>query len=69
MVLPKQTNDCGLDQKVEAGAQAARVNFLTPMSSVGSEGAVGKPGGFTNTSDDPRVGGLLFYRGGLPTHL
>src|SRR5436189_5984482 len=65
MVLPKQTNDCGSNQRAEAGVQAARALSPGAMSPVGNQGGVENPGGLFNTSDDPRVGGSVEKPGGL----
>jgi hypothetical protein len=62
MSSPKQTkNGCGSDQVLEAEGVAISVQSCP----VGSEGGVGKPGGFTNTSDDPRAGGAVVLPGGI----
>ena len=63
MISLEQTrNGCGYDHVLEAEPTAIAV----AMCPVGSEGGVGKPGGFTNTSDDPRAGGSVVLPGGIP---
>ena len=60
MITLEQTrNGCGSDQVLEAEALALPADRSTPMCPVSSEGGVGKPGGFTNTNDDPRAGGAV----------
>ncbi len=62
MISLEQTrNGCGYDHVLEAESTAISV----AMCPVGSEGGVGKPGGFTTTSDDPRAGGSVVLPGGL----
>ena len=56
MVALEQTkNGCESDQVLKART-AANSSQLPPA---GPKGGVGKPGGFTNTSDDPRAGGAV----------
>ena len=66
MVAIEQTKkDCGADQVSDTTPPAARTQTSDAVSPVGLEGGVGKPGGFTNTSEDPRVGGAVEKPGGL----
>ena len=65
MISLEQTkNGCGSAHASEAAPLASRAASPGARSSVGLEGGVGKPGGFTNTSDDPRVGGGCCFTGG-----
>ncbi len=57
--LEQTKNGCGSAHVVEAAPLVGRAPSPVAMVSVGSEGGVGKPGGFTNTNDDPRAGGAV----------
>jgi hypothetical protein len=68
----------GADGKVEVGKRKAdgmtteikSLDFRPPLSTFRfSKGGVGKPGGFTNTSDDPRAGGAVVLPGGITNRL
>jgi hypothetical protein len=60
MLSLKQTkNECGSAQDVEAGSPTLREPAPDGMPLVENRRGVGKPGGFTNTSDDPRAGGAV----------
>ena len=66
MVAIEQTKkDCGADQVSDTTPPAARTQTSDAVSPVGLEGGVGKPGGFTNTSEEPRVGGAVVLPGGI----
>lgn len=66
MISLEQTrNGCGSAHVLEAESAALGAQRWPD----GSEGGVGKPGGFTNTLCLTGRGGLLFYPGGLPTEL
>src|SRR5437762_4165215 len=59
--LEQTKNGCGSAQVLEAESAA----LAAQRRPAGSERGVGKPGGFTNTSDDPRAGGAVVLPGGI----
>ena len=62
-------NGCGSAHGSETAPLAARAGAPIATSPVGAEGGVGKPAGFTNTSDDPRAGGHVVLPGGFANRL
>ena len=60
MILLEQTRECCECARVLA---VAPVGLLRAVSPRPNRGGVGKPGGFTNTFDDPRAGGTVVLPG------